>query len=577
MTKGIKKTVPSEEQRNKRMKAQLKRKIRNIFTGAGFTYIPTNDHEMIIGYRTVEVDALYIYKNIWIICEDTIKTTNIRDHIRTKNEAFGQISQNIECFRNCLAELFPDKALLLQEYGSDRIRIFGLYIPQEQLDLSDGDCKMFSNLIFVQPHTLNYFQWIVQCIKHSARNEIFRFLNISYNDIGNPSSASNSAQIMAPIIYPNEFTGLTNRVRVVSFMMSAEDMLNMGYVLRKDNWDDSIWLYQRLIDKNKIKSIRSFLESKGETFYNNVIVALPDDVAFKDGAHHYKSIDEINPLESNCQLILQREMNSICIIDGQHRVYAHYESGSNSKQERRIASLRNQLHLLVTGLIFPKNMTNEERIRLQSSIFLDINTTAKPVPQNVLLHIKRIKNPIDDESIAQFVIENLNSEGIFKNMFQLSSLESGRIKTASIVRFALRYLVTITPSDDRHSLFQYWDGDKESLKSLDESALKSYVQFCATVLRSYFGALKKYMKDSWNDNESKLLSVISINGFIIALTRQLRVNGVKDFAFYDNVFSSWSCDFSSDKFPYTSSQYRKFSTVILREAFKLTDEQIETI
>ena len=135
--------------------------------------------------------------------------------------------------------------------------------------------------------------------------------------------------------------------------------------------------------QGKIKNIRNFLASKGAAFYNNIIVALPDTVAFCDEAHQYKTIDEIGALEGNCQLVLPKEMNSICVIDGQHRIFAHYESGIPSKQERTIAELRKQLHLLVTGLIFPKDMPPEERARIQSEIFLDINSNAKLVPQNV--------------------------------------------------------------------------------------------------------------------------------------------------------------------------------------------------
>lgn len=40
-----KKTPPTEEQLLKRQKSAFKRRIRNVFTGAGFSYIPTNDHE----------------------------------------------------------------------------------------------------------------------------------------------------------------------------------------------------------------------------------------------------------------------------------------------------------------------------------------------------------------------------------------------------------------------------------------------------------------------------------------------------------------------------------------------------
>ena len=260
-----------------------------------------------------------------------------------------------------------------------------VYIPQTDPVLSTDDYYLYSNLKFLLPQTFNYFKWIVDCIKNSARYEIFRYLDLKSNQIGKISSGSQIQNITAPIIYPREFTGITEKVRVVSFMMSAEDLLQTCYVLRKDNWEDSIWLYQRLIKKGKIKKIREFLERKGEAFYNNIIVALPDNVKFQDESYQIVDIDKINALESNCTLILPKEMNSICVIDGQHRIFAHYESGNDSKQERRIAELRQQLHLLVTGLVFDKNMRPEERARIQSEIFHDINSNATAVPRILLM------------------------------------------------------------------------------------------------------------------------------------------------------------------------------------------------
>lgn len=576
-TNTKKRTPLTPEQLLKREKRTFKTKIRNIFTGAGFTYIPTNDKEMTIGLRKVEIDSLFIYENIWLVCEDTVKTSNIRDHIRIKNEAMNEINKNLSDFINKLTEIFPQYSELLNKYDKDRLKIFGLYISKNELSLSKKDYELFNNLKFVEPQTLGYFQWLVNGIKFSARNEIFRFLNLKNKDIGLISSSSSNTEITAPIIYPKEFTGLRNKVRVVSFMMSAEDLLNTCYVLRKDDWEKSIWLYQRLIDNNRLKKVREFIERKGEAFYNNIIVGLPDNVAFKDASGHFKTIEEISDLEGNCQLIIPKELNSICIIDGQHRVYAHYESGIDSKQERIISKLRKQLHLLVTGLVFPKEMKQEEKAKIQSEIFDDINSNAKSVPQNILLQIKRIKNPIADESLAQFVIEKLNKNGIFKNKLQISSLDKGKIKTASIVRFALRYLVTVTPADGKQSLFNYWTGDKDALLSSENAAIQEYVDFCVSILRGYFGAINKNLKSDWNNPNSKLLSVISLNGFIIALTRQLNVNGVKNFEFYDKVFTEWNFDFSKEGFPYTSSQYRKFSSEILRSAFKLSEEQMKSL
>ena len=112
---------------------------------------------------------------------------------------------------------------------------------------------------------------------------------------------------------------------------------------------------------------------------------------------------------------------------------------------------------------------------------------------------------------------------------------------------------------------------------MKNDAIEEYVKYCDATLRNYFGAIKKNFRSQWDDETSKLLSVIAINGFIIALTRQLSINGVNDFSFYDNVFSRWEYDFSKENFPYTSSQYRKFSSLILREAFKLDEGVIETI
>lgn len=578
MMRKTKKHKPlTDEQLLVRSKTSFKKKIRNIFTGAGFTYVPVNGHEMTIGRRKVEVDALFIYQNIWILCEDTVKTTGVKDHIRTKNEAFGEIYKNMPDYITELNDLFPEHAASINNFEVSRIKTFGLYISKNQLDLTSDDYKMFRNLIFVSPQTLSYFRWIVQAIKYSARNEIFRFLEIKNSDIGVLTSGSNSTQIQAPIIYPQAFTGIQNNIRIVSFMMSAEDLLNTSYVLRKDNWQQSIWLYQRLIERSKIKKIREFLEKKGEAFYNNIIVALPDSVAFLDESTQYKKVDQIAELKGNCKLILPREMNSICIIDGQHRIFAHYESGIPSKQEERIGRLRKQLHLLVTGLIFPPQMQNADRVRIQSEIFLDINSNAKPVPPNVLLQIKRIKDPIADESIAQFVIEKLNNEGVFKKKFQLSTLDDAPIKTASIVRFALRYLVTIHPSEGKMSLFNCWDGDKERLKASDENAIDEYTNYCAMIVRNYFGAIRKHFKTQWDDPDSKLLSVISINGFIIALTRQLPINGAHEFEYYDKCFNGWKLDFSKEAFPYTSSQYRKFSSQILEQVFKLSPEKLSVL
>lgn len=575
-----KKKVLTEEQKKeqlrKRREAAFRKKIRSTFSNMGFVSISTANKHFKIGHRVVELDYLFIYENVWIIGEDTCGKGKAKDHIRKKSEAFKEIQENMTDFVIWLQSEFPERKELVEKYRIDRIRLYYIYISQAQLDITDDEKALYSNLIFWETDTLAYFNRMSQCVYYSARYDLFRFLGLTNDQIGSSGSAGSKTVIKAPIIYPDDITGFRNGVRIVSFMMSAENLLKTSYVLRKDNWEESIWLYQRLIEKEKIKKIRAFLADKGSAFYNNIIVALPDSVRFEDEAGNVVRADKIGDFQ-RCSLIIPDEMNTVCVIDGQHRIFAHYEAPANEKYESTIAPLRKQLHLLVTGLIFPDGMKEAERKQLQSEIFLEINSNAKMVPADVLLHIGMIKDPLSDIGIARRVVERLNRNRTFLNRFELSALDEGKIKVASIIKFALRYLVTITPAEGKTSLFDYWDGNKNALLEKDEEELMKYIDFCAKNIDLYFSTIRDTFKEEWYDPTSKLLSVIALNGFIIAYNRQLAKNGIKDYSFYNSHLKNLNVNFSKELFPYTSSQYRKFSSQILIEVFDFTPEDLEII
>lgn len=576
--KCTKKKLTAEQkaaQLKKRKVLAFRKKIRSSFTDAGFTYFSTLDKHFPIGTRTVELDYLFLYENIIVICEDNTKQKKDIDHIRNKNESFAEIRNNKTAFLNWFSNTFPEKATMVKQYRPERYFLYYIYISQTELEITEDEKNRYSNLLFWDPETLSYFNRMAQCIQHSARYEIFRYLGLKNDEIGFSGSEGGKTTIKAPIIYPQEATGLRNGVRVVSFMMSAEKLLRTSYVLRKDSWEESMFLYQRLIEKDKVKSIRAFLAQKGEAFYNNIIVALPDNVTFEDDAGTPILVENIGDFQ-HCKLVLPDEMNSICIIDGQHRIFAHYEAPATEKYELQIAPLRRQLHLLVTGLIFPTEMKEPERKQIQSQIFLDINDNTKKVAPNVLTHIEMVKDPFSDIGLARRVIERLNKKRVFLNRFELSALDESKIKVASIIKFALRYLVTVTPAEGKTSLYAYWQGNKEAFQQKDEASLNDYIEFCANSIDLYFSAIRDAFKSSWNDPASKMLSVISINGFIIAFNRQLNKYGVSDYPFYSSCLRKLSIDFSKNGFPYTSSQYRKFSGRILAEAFDFTNEELET-
>ena len=546
----------SSNNREKRIKRLFRNKIRNTFTVAGFKYWNTEGKHVKVDKRKVEIDFIFIYENFLFICEDTTTgIKNIKDHIRNKKEAFDQIDNKLSYFLDILSG-YEGCILEKKEYS-----VKFLYFSYEELKFSNDEYSLFKPIIFINNSTLNYFHKMSKCIKRSIKYEIFRFLNLHDNDFM-ATTEGDIKTIKATIISPKTSTGIKSGIKMVSFMMSAETLMRNSYVARKDSWENSMYLYQRLIHEAKIKNIRKFLLEKGEAFYNNIIVALPDNVSFKDGENKDINLDDIRKHEV-CTMCIPNEYNSICIIDGQHRVYAHYEGIQNDNEEKMISKLRKELHLLVTGLVFPEDMPLVEKTKIQSEIFLDINSNAKPVPQDVLLHISMLKNPLSDIGLARSIIESLNEEQIFLNKFGLSSLDKGKIKTASIIKFALRHLVSIEQDKDKKTLYSFWNGNKEELVKMIDDSVRDYKQFCVKNLSCYFSAVRDCFKDQWNNPESKILSVISINGFIMAYHKLINKNGIQGFKDYNEMFSKLNIDFSKENFPYTSSQYAKFSEFIL--------------
>src|SRR5262249_9033572 len=148
-------------------------------------------------------------------------------------------------------------------------------------------------------------------------------------------------------------------------------LLERCYVLRKDGWVEGGGLYQRMISKAKIRSIRKYLLAEKRVFINNIIVTLPSGTQITDVSGKTLDAGKINKTEpANIQL--PYEFNSVGLIDGQHRVFSYYEGGDN---EAEISILRNQQNLLVTGIIYPPGLSDSDRVKFEATIFLEINAT----------------------------------------------------------------------------------------------------------------------------------------------------------------------------------------------------------
>ena len=176
--KRIKKKLTAEQkaaQLKKRKDLAFRKKIRSSFTDAGFTYFSTLDKHFSIGTRTVELDYLFLYENIIVICEDNTKQKKDIDHIRNKNESFAEIKNNKTAFLNWLASTFPEKATTVKQYRSERYFLYYI-ISQTELEITEDEKNRYSNLLFWDPETLSYFNRMAQCMVfliHQASIESF--------------------------------------------------------------------------------------------------------------------------------------------------------------------------------------------------------------------------------------------------------------------------------------------------------------------------------------------------------------------------------------------------------------------
>ena len=561
-----KRKTPEEKKKieERKIKNKFYKTIENIFTYSGFCSFKTEGDNFKIGPREHEIDHFFKYENIIVLCERTTGQKD-KDHIKQKKESYEIILKNKDKFLEYLNNKYPD--MLINKFPLNRYIIKYLYFSLEKMVLTkEEEEERFYPIKFVDQNTFNYFQNITDCIRESSKYEIFKYLNINKADIGIKSTKSISNDFDVTILHPVDVTGY-NDVRMVSFMISPADVIENAYVLRKDNWEESMDMYQRMITKSRINNIRKFIINGKKTFLNNIILSLPNGLIFKDGQN---VVNQEDMDEKRCYtMTLKNEFNSIGIIDGQHRVYAHYQNNINDSDEIIMSNLRSQLNLLATGIIYPETWDDHKKRYFESELFLEINKNPQKVKSDLIMYIEMSKNPFDDASIAREILTNLNNKGVLSGLFQMNSLQKAPIKMTSIIKYALKSLVST--DDTQENLYRYWtpNFDKKLAKSNLEHR-KEYINYCTDILNQYFSAIHTIYINDFKDTKSMILKVISINGFLIGLRLSLLLtNGPKNYKYYVNVFSSYNVKFSKEEFGYAGSRYSQFAEeVILKKIFK---------
>ncbi|NVN94797.1 MAG: DGQHR domain-containing protein [Bacteroidetes bacterium] len=569
--KKIKSNLSEKQKLEKKLQVKLHKNLLDTFRYMGFEYTRTEGKHVSFGGQKSDFDNIFLFENLIIICEETISIDH--DHLRKKYDFFERVVENKEEFIKWFKEIAPEKFEKFGTYSISRYLIFPMYATIDTIE--EEKRNLYNKFKYLDNKILIYFKKTAESIKYSARNEFYKYLDLDFKKIGNISSC-NKDYIHSAVIFPEDVTGLPSGVSLVSLVMTAKELIDCSYVFRKESWDeDSGFYYQRLIDKSKIQKIRKYLVDKQRTFIDSIIVSLPKDATFfiKDSEGiKIKNIDikEVNSIESNTCIEIPYKVNSIGIIDGQHRVFGHHE-GPENKEEKVISNLRNKRHLLVTGLFYQKGKFKEQdKRKLESELFLAINSEQKRVSPALLNYINSLQDPLSAIGIAMSVITKMNGRTPFLNQFIISEIGEQKIgiRTPSIVKYGIQGLVEI--DNEKDSLFKYWDEKDKLLLITDSNSeaindlRKKYITFCADSISQFFYAVKSTHNEYWvYDKPCKLLTVTSIVAFMKSYEFSIGLfKGIKDIEFYSKKLKNMNFNFKMEPFPYVSSQWNKLSEEI---------------
>lgn len=573
-----KKTLSAEELRKRtaaRKEAARKRyhvrSIKDTFTNSTFTHIPeATGRVFTFKERMCDFDEVFILENVLVLIEHTAHNeSHVSDHLIKKSIVFGYINADRKGFVSYIRATFPDIGVYIPaKYQDHDVEVRIVYCSLNSLKVATK--KHVPSIIYLDNPQLKYFLLLSRAIKRSSRFELLDFLGVAATQFGVAAlgEGSTTSSTFQALVLPESQSHLPKDYKVVSFYVSAGALIQRSYVLRRDSWRDGSNIYQRVLIKKKIDSMRRHLVGKRGTFINNIIVSLPEATKFLDQNEDQKDPGNIVKVQST-KVQLPGDFNSIAIIDGQHRVLSYYEGGTD---EAAIAVLCDQQNLLVTGIVSPPGLTQAARDRFAASVFLQINSNqTKPKPE-LIQEIGVILRPFAVNSVARRVLWMMNIRGPFADHFQTAFSEGEKVKTASIVNYGLEPLIK---PNGVGSLFGHWDDpQKQDLikgavdEGVDEDIILRYVEFCTTEINKFAGAFRYAAPAGrWTTARAvpdKLLTTLMVNGIVHALREISAAGPLKSAEYYrSKIVDLSNFDFST----FTSSHWNEMGKALAKHYF----------
>lgn len=564
--KKVKATVPpiSKYQRF------MRKTISSLFESCDFQGCKTQGIEIKVGEQCSELDYLYFFNRVVIFIEDTTtkSSSDIGDHINKKGVFFTHAFKDKSAL---IAELRTKFPLFNNHYAENCYTpsdIVFRYIYSSYYDVSDVHLTKFEWMHFLSKRDLLYFRALTKVVGKSARYELYKFAHLTHADI--EISHGETDHKYPAYVLPETPSGFPKDFKLVTFYMEPEKLIPLSYVLRKDSWQDSESLYQRMLIRAKIRAMRRYLADENRVFINNVIVSLSPDTKFVDNDGSTVAPSSItNTL--NLSVSLPTKFNSIGIIDGQHRVFSYHEGSDTYEPTIRLKRKRQQL--LVTGVVFPSQHDGDKRTEFEAKLFLEINDKQSRTKSELRQSIQTIVEPFTQTAIARSVIAEMSRTGPLAGVLKNHAFDDGILKTVSIVSYGLSHLVKISSGDMTHSLFSVWpDPAKQTMESSNDLlARKRYVDFCVKELNEYILAFRETVSPSglWTTDKkiSRVLTTTTINGLLFAFRAIVSEKRPRNKNNYLKGFKKLTVKFTPAHFKHRSSHWKALGEAIFKQCF----------
>lgn len=560
-----KKTLSPEERAKRNLQRRHRREIREVFSAVGFQRVEgASDKEFTYDGVTSDFDDVFILENVVVFAEYTT-SSDVSEHAKKKYLMYDRIRKDDAKFIG-FARGAPlgIAGALGSKYNDNQIRVVLLYCSLNTVQSSLKN--QIDHALFMDYSVVRYFKLLTKTVRKSAQHELLAFLNIQYKNFADRALNANASprDPFNGSVLPEHHSKFPKGYKVVSFYIQPSALLSRAYVLRRDGWRDRGGLYQRMILRAKLDSIRRYLVDQQRVFVNNIIVTLPSGTKILDADENTIDTTTIHTTQP-AVISIPSEFNSIGVIDGQHRVFSYYEGGAN---ENVIGALRSQQNLLVTGIIYPDNVSDPEKTRFEAGLFLEINSTQSNAKSELKQAINQLIRPFLADSIARDVLDKLNDgQGALSGKFSQSFFDASGLRTTSVVSYGLRPLVR--PSAPGPLFSRWTDADKDTfVGSENDTVRKRYIDYCASQIGLFFAAAKSRLPpDRWTTSrtvQNRLLTPTVVNG-LIGTMRQALDAGVE--MTFENLHAQLA---GLEEFPfenYRSSQYTVMSTALFRKFF----------